>query len=189
MDCIFDNTTYPITFQLSELIQQYEEENLQPRSWELSGEVTANERKKDELLEEYIEVDYRSKTAPDITAEHTARLEAIISQRVRDKAFDDVVRKFRQDETALVASYRNKTKMEVEQGVRKSLAEVYEDKFQEAQAVEGAIGGGGETEVETYIDPATEAIDSDMKVLFQKLDALSHFQFKPMEVGVLFTCP
>jgi len=45
---------------LSELIQQYEEENLQPRSWELSGEVTANERKKDELLEEYIEVDYRS---------------------------------------------------------------------------------------------------------------------------------
>lgn len=127
------------------------------------------------------------KTAPDITEEHTSRLESIISQRIRDKAFDDVVRKFRQDETALVASYRNKTRIEVEQSVRKSLAEVYEDKFQEAQTKEETVGGSGETEVETYIDPATEAIDSDMKVLFQKLDALSHFQFKPTEVGVLFT--
>lgn len=40
--------------------------------------------------------------------------------------FDDVVRKFRENE-ALVPVYRNQT--DIEQTVRKSLAEVYEEKF------------------------------------------------------------
>ena len=48
------------------------------------------------------------------------------------KFFDDVVRKFRENEAALIPTvYRNQT--EIEQNVRKSLAEVYEDKLSNAQ--------------------------------------------------------
>ena len=46
---------------MSEKIKELEEENLRTRGWELSGEVTGFERNKDELLETFIEADYRAK--------------------------------------------------------------------------------------------------------------------------------
>ena len=43
------------------MIREFEEENLRPRSWDLQGEVTNDERQKDELLRKHIEVDFRAK--------------------------------------------------------------------------------------------------------------------------------
>lgn len=43
-----------------EKITQLEQENLQPRGWALSGEVTGAERERDEILNEYVDVDYRA---------------------------------------------------------------------------------------------------------------------------------
>lgn len=40
--------------KLSDLMQSLEEENLQPRSWDLAGEVTGADRGKDELLDKYV---------------------------------------------------------------------------------------------------------------------------------------
>jgi U3 small nucleolar ribonucleoprotein component len=43
-------------------MKELEEDNLKQRGWDLSGEVTAEERGKNELLEKFIDVDYRAQT-------------------------------------------------------------------------------------------------------------------------------
>lgn len=48
-------------FQLKETIRKLEEENLSTRSWELSGEVAANQREENALLETQLEFDITSK--------------------------------------------------------------------------------------------------------------------------------
>lgn len=45
------------------------------------------------LLEEYVEFDHGSKPVPVITQASTRSLEDIIKRRIKDEAFDDVVRK------------------------------------------------------------------------------------------------
>lgn len=69
---------------MDQLIRTYEAANLKPRGWALSGEAVAEERRKDELLEQYVEVDYRAAAPPAITAEKTGELEAIIKKRIKD---------------------------------------------------------------------------------------------------------
>lgn len=66
-------------------IAEYERQNLEPRSWELSGEVTAHEREQDSLLKQYIEVDYKATQAPVINEDVNARIEAIVKRRIKDK--------------------------------------------------------------------------------------------------------
>lgn len=62
-----------------------EDENLGEKSWELSGEISAQERDKDTILETHLSVDYRSKHAPFISVDTTEKLEAMIKQRIKDK--------------------------------------------------------------------------------------------------------
>lgn len=45
------------------------------------------------LLEEYVEFEHGSKPVPVITQASTRSLEDIIKRRIKDEAFDDVVRK------------------------------------------------------------------------------------------------
>uniref|UniRef100_A0A914N2Q1 U3 small nucleolar ribonucleoprotein protein MPP10 n=1 Tax=Meloidogyne incognita TaxID=6306 RepID=A0A914N2Q1_MELIC len=138
---------FDIAKEMDSIIQSYEEENLKPRNWVLQGEVVGEERKTDELLEHLVDVDYQF--------------------------FDDVVRKFRENEAALIPTvYRNQT--EIEQNVRKSLAEVYEDKLSNAQKEDKQ-----QEKITAELDPQTAEIQKDMNSLFLSLDALSHFQFRP----------
>jgi len=170
--------------EISSLIKELEEDNLKPKNWSLSGEVSAEERRKDELLQRFIDVDFRAKSAPEITKEVTDHIEEIIKKRIKDKLFDDVVRKVRVDES-LIPIYRNETN--IEQTVRKSLAEVYGDKMSDKINETEEAG-----EVEK-LHPEVEAIKKDMDSLFKKLDALTHFQFKPPailpEVKILKNIP
>nr|CAD2152966.1 unnamed protein product [Meloidogyne enterolobii] len=164
---------FDIAKEMDSIIQSYEEENLKPRNWVLQGEVVGEERKTDELLEHLVDVDYQVSAPPTINEETTQRLEAIIRKRCKEKFFDDVVRKFRENEAALVPTvYRNQT--EIEQNVRKSLAEVYEDKLSNAQKEDKQ-----QEKITAELDPQTAEIQKDMNSLFLSLDALSHFQFRP----------
>uniref|UniRef100_A0A183BKP9 U3 small nucleolar ribonucleoprotein protein MPP10 n=1 Tax=Globodera pallida TaxID=36090 RepID=A0A183BKP9_GLOPA len=185
--------------EMDQLISSYEEANLRPRDWALSGEAIAEGRAKDALLEQFVEVDYRATAPPTINDEKTAQLEAIISKRIKDGGiffefknilpllfwlFDDVVRKVRVNEALLPAApYRNATTDAMEQKVRKSLAEVYGDKFatkiNEDEFGEGERLGG---DVKPKLDPTVEGIKHDLDKLFLKLDALSHFQFRPQPI-------
>lgn len=164
---------FDIAKEMDSIIQSYEEENLKPRNWVLQGEVVGEERKTDELLEHLVDVDYQVSAPPTINEETTQRLETIIRKRCKEKFFDDVVRKFRENEAALIPTvYRNQT--EIEQNVRKSLAEVYEDKLSNAQKEDKQ-----QEKITAELDPQTAEIQKDMNSLFLSLDALSHFQFRP----------
>jgi len=154
--------------KLEETIERIQRENFNPRSWELTGEVTGESRSKDSLLEKYIEVDFRQRQPPINTQEKTDKILSICLKRLKDKLFDDVERKYRDDDT--VQPYRNMT---IDMNERKSLMEVYEDRYQAAQ-------NGEDDSVE--LDPQVKEVQSRMNQLFEKLDALTHFQYAPARV-------
>ncbi|CAO4371760.1 unnamed protein product [Caenorhabditis nigoni] len=155
--------------KMKERIQKLEEENLAPKTWELSGEVAADQRDQNTLLEKHVDFDHGAKRAPEVTEEFTDRLECLIKQRIKDKAWDDVVRvkkveaKGARFETEAIENVMNQ---------KTSLAEVYEKEYQNAQ---GNGGDGGEKKE----NPQHEAIKGKMGELFRLIDALTHFEYKP----------
>uniref|UniRef100_A0AC35TIY0 U3 small nucleolar ribonucleoprotein protein MPP10 n=1 Tax=Rhabditophanes sp. KR3021 TaxID=114890 RepID=A0AC35TIY0_9BILA len=153
---------------LKRQIGKLEEQNLAPRNWELAGEITADSREKDSMLATHAAFDYVSKQTPVITPDHTDRVEALIMQRIKDKAFDDPVRKVKKDETIQV--YREQAIEEIQ---RKSLVEVYEDQFKKAR---------GDKDDNSEADLATKQLEKDMNELFADLDGLYHFDFTPTEI-------
>jgi U3 small nucleolar RNA-associated protein MPP10 len=156
--------------KMLKLIDKIQSENLNPRSWELSGEVKADDREVNSLLQKYVEADFRKKQPPINSKEKSDKIYSICLRRFKDKLFDDVTRKYRDDDT--VQAYRNLT---VDMNERKSLMDVYEDKYQAAQN-----GESGSTE---DIDPQVKDIQKNMNELFYKLDALSHLQFAPSRIS------
>ncbi|VDM10283.1 unnamed protein product [Wuchereria bancrofti] len=155
--------------KLQERISAIEQANLAPRSWDLSGEVTAIEREENTILEKYLDFDQSISCAPVITVDTTAQLEAKIIQRIKDKAFDDVIRSEREPKTN--AAYR--APVAESEIVKKSLAEVYEEQYQKTQ-----YGIGDEEKTNEKHEEIKKLISS----LFQKLNALSHYRYIPPEV-------
>uniref|UniRef100_A0A915PQX0 U3 small nucleolar ribonucleoprotein protein MPP10 n=1 Tax=Setaria digitata TaxID=48799 RepID=A0A915PQX0_9BILA len=155
--------------KLKERITSIEQANLAPRTWDLSGEVRAIEREENTMLEKHMDFDQAAPCAPIITVDTTAVLESKIIQRIKDKAFDDVLRTEHRTENN--TAYR----APVAEGdvVKKSLTEVYEEQYQETQHGVG---------IEEKTNEKHEEIKKLMASLFQKLDALSHFRYIPSEV-------
>ncbi|WKX99631.1 hypothetical protein Q1695_014483 [Nippostrongylus brasiliensis] len=156
--------------KLKQTITKLEEENLAPRSWQLSGEVTAQQREENELLETHVQFDHGIKKAPEITELFTEKLEDLIKQRIKDKVFDDVVRKKRVEER--VETYRNQA-IEEQELVKTSLADVYEKEYQSA---------AGEAKSEQSVNEEHVALEKRMRELFRLIDALSNFDYTPPEV-------
>ncbi|EYC20828.1 hypothetical protein Y032_0021g447 [Ancylostoma ceylanicum] len=156
--------------RLKETIKRLEEENLAPKSWEMSGEVTAQQRGENELLETHLQFDHGIKKAPEITEVFTEKLEDLIKQRIKDKAFDDVIRKKRIEERN--EPYRNQA-IEEREMVRTSLAEVYEKEYQKA---------AGEARTSDGVNEEHVAIEKQVRELFRLIDALSNFDYTPPEV-------
>lgn len=154
--------------KLKAQIAALEEENLLPRKWELSGEVTAMDREENSLLEKHLDYDHGRKIAPVITVDKTEKLEALIVQRIKDKAFDDVERMVREPDTA--RRYRVDMQEEIS---KKSLAEVYEEQYQKTQNPELEQKKEDQRKVE---------IERRMSELFKKLDTLFHYKTNPPEV-------
>ncbi|KAI6181565.1 U3 small nucleolar ribonucleoprotein MPP10 [Aphelenchoides besseyi] len=185
MECeeiVNEENEAPTTFvqqqkNLREKIAELERENMEPRSWELAGEVAAQDREPDTLLSQYLDVDYRAVQPPVITEDVNARIEAIVKQRIKDKNFDDVIRVRRVDES--LQTYRARTNIdEIE---RKSLMEMYEKQFVEkSKAMKQQIADDDEVE---KLDPASEAIQKEMMTIFDKLDQLSHANYRPLEIN------
>ena len=104
-------------------IAEMEEEALQPKTWQMLGETKATLRPDNALLEEDLAFDHTSRQAPVITEETTKTLEDIIRQRIKDQAFDDVVRKIKP--VVDLTDYKKQLVLDQEKS-KFSLAEIYE---------------------------------------------------------------
>ncbi|XP_043410784.1 U3 small nucleolar ribonucleoprotein protein MPP10 isoform X2 [Prionailurus bengalensis] len=152
--------------KMNEKIASLEKELLEKKPWQLQGEVTAQKRPENSLLEETLHFDHAVRMAPVITEETTLQLEDIIKQRIRDKAWDDVVRKEKPKEDAY--EYKKRLTLDHEKS-KLSLAEIYEQEYIKLNQQKTA-----EEE-----NPEHKEIQKMMDSLFLKLDALSNFHFIP----------
>ncbi|XP_051004635.1 U3 small nucleolar ribonucleoprotein protein MPP10 [Acomys russatus] len=151
--------------KMDEKIASLEKELLEQKPWQLQGEVTAQKRPENSLLEETLHFDHAVRMAPVITEETTLHLEDIIKQRIRDQAWDDVERKEKPKEDAY--EYKKRLTLDHEKS-KLSLAEIYEQEYIKLNQQK--------TEEE---NPEHVEIQKMMDSLFLKLDALSNFHFIP----------
>ncbi|KAF6738092.1 U3 small nucleolar ribonucleoprotein MPP10 [Oryzias melastigma] len=166
--------------KMSQKIEELENAALAEKPWQLLGEVTAQTRPENSMLEEDVEFEQASRAAPAITEETTLQLEDIIKQRIKDQAFDDVVRKEKPKEE--VFEYKKRLTLDHEKS-KQSLAEIYEQEYIKQT----------QKNTEKEENPAHVEIQKLMDTLFLKLDALSNFHFTPKppvpEVNVVSNLP
>lgn len=98
-------------------------------------------------------------------------VEDVILQRIKDRAFDDVVRKQKSVEAPL--EYKKKLLLDQEKS-KQSLAQIYENDYLQQVTAQGSQEEREEEEPKLHVEIRTE-----MQALFAKLDALSNFHFTP----------
>jgi len=157
--------------RVREKISKLEQKALAPADWTMMGETTSKKRPQDALLAEDLEFEHAMAPAPVVTAETTEAIEAIIRQRIADRAFDDVQRKKElQGEEARAP----RKLMEVEYGTKtkKSLGDEYAEDYLKA------AGLWRDVDVERASKEEV-AMQELFHELCQDLDALANFNQTP----------
>jgi U3 small nucleolar RNA-associated protein MPP10 len=157
--------------KLKEQIGALEDQLVAEKPWTLRGEVNAKNRPKNSLLEVNLDFEQATKPAPLITEEVTSALEDVIKQRIKDKSWDDPIRR---------KPEQRKPKAQIELDHEKSkigLGEVYEKEFMEKA---------------TGVSEAQEQLSEehrDIQKLFRKIcyhfDRMSNFYFTPKPVSLV----
>lgn len=167
--------------RLAKKISRLEENAVGAKPWQMGGEVAAPVRPENSLLAEHLEYDTAARHAPVVTEDVARKLEDIIKQRVKDKAWDDVDRKIRPVEDPV--EYKKKLVLDQEKS-KLSLAQVYEEEFmklaESATAKKPSVGLLDKDEEEETPAEVDEIKDM-MNTLFRKLDSLTHLHYTPKQ--------
>jgi U3 small nucleolar RNA-associated protein MPP10 len=104
--------------------------NTTDKPWQLKGEVSSKNRPQESLLEEYLQFDQTTRQAPIFNISTTEQLEALIKQRIKDKAYDDVERKVK----PVDMQYEYKKVVSLDQEKSKvGLSQIYEQEYLKQQ--------------------------------------------------------
>jgi len=154
--------------KLDEEIDRLEEKILNPKPWQLKGEIRSSQRPKNSLLEEKLDFKSGAQILENtISREFSENLEKVIKQRVLDEAWDDVAEYA--FSKPLQENFGTKEALNFQKS-QKGLAEIYEDKFKKNIL---------NLPVETEGDKAKIEIQDLFKSICYHLDNLSNLSFVP----------
>lgn len=162
--------------KLQQQIKQLEDELVAEKKWSMKGEVNNKQRPEGSLLqdEDNFEFERINKPVPIITEEVTEDIEELIRRRIKNEEFNDLPKRLLND---IIKPQRVRTEVS-ETKSSKSLAEIYEDKYN---------GVEESNEKEEKLTQEHEEILSMINKLNYKLDSLTSFNFvpKPNEAQII----
>ncbi|UTT91942.1 hypothetical protein NDA17_007688 [Ustilago hordei] len=160
---------------LKQEIARLEDENVGKKDWTLMGESSTRARPQDSLLEQDLEFERAAKVTPQVTEEMTESIEDLIKRRILERNFDDVIRRREMEALPLLPSRLLELS---DSKSAKSLAELYEEEYQNARGADGE-DGAPVAEADAKLQKEHEEISKLYDDIFNKLDALSNAHFTP----------
>ncbi|KAI8905913.1 U3 small nucleolar ribonucleoprotein complex, subunit Mpp10 [Gorgonomyces haynaldii] len=159
--------------KIKKQIQELEQEAVAEKKWTLKGEVNSTVRPVNSLLEEDLEFEAAAKPVPVITEETTRTLDDMIVQRIKDEAWDDVVRKAPPKNTVFDPNRRFEL---LDEKSSKSLAQIYEEDYKQK-----AMGQEIKSEKTLELEQKHQEVEQLLDNLFRQLDALSNYHYAPQD--------